>query len=614
MMKKRLLSMLLVLTLLSSLSVPALAASYSDLKGHWAESYIEELSDLGYLTGYTDGTVKPNKTITACEALALLSRFYPVDEDIAEWIHEDYGSFVEAYIDPSLSWAYDEIEICLAAGILSQNELKNLRLTAAIEKELLSVLLVRALQLTDEASEATKDGVTLTFTDTNEITESYRGHIAVLVENKIIEGNDKNQFTPHASVTRAVVSAMVVRGLDYVETLGKDFVLEGYESYSKRSGVITAVTGSTVTFRDESGLSRIYTIPTSAKVTVGGESKVLTDAYVGCYVTIRVENEKVASVTVRNEESVTWLQGTLTDIGQSSNSYNLYVKNLDTGKSTRILSPSGATVTINGEKKALSDLKENMFVTLTLKNDRAMEVSAVSGNSTVTGTISSLTYGAPVILNVTSSDGGTVQFLLDLTDLPTIMRGDNEVTIERLSAGDEITLTIEGSTLKKIAAKSNENTIDGTVTSIVATTAGTTWIITDADGTAHSLTLDPTAAAYQGSKAILVSVVQAGDTVSVVADGKTITEVYLKSSNGNTATKVSGTVLVVDTKAKQITVLNASGKLVYVSTSSVGSIVDATGNGKTISLSNLEVNSQILAYGSYTDGSNFSATSIIVEG
>ena len=70
----------------------------------------------------------------------------------------------------------------------------------------------------------------------------------------------------------------------------------------------------------------------------------------------------------------------------------------------------------------------------------------------------------------------------------------------------------------------------------------------------------------------------------------------------------------VDTKAKQITVLNASGKLVYVSTSSVGSIVDATGNGKTISLSNLEVNSQILAYGSYTDGSNFSATSIIVEG
>lgn len=68
----------------------------------------------------------------------------------------------------------------------------------------------------------------------------------------------------------------------------------------------------------------------------------------------------------------------------------------------------------------------------------------------------------------------------------------------------------------------------------------------------------------------------------------------------------------VDAKAKQITVLSSTNKLVYISTRSVGSIVNAS-TGKTLTLSNVDVNSQLLAYGEYTDASNFSATSIIIE-
>lgn len=611
-MKKRLLSLLLAITLLTSASVTVMAASYSDLKGHWAESYITELSDLGYLTGYTDGTVKPNKTITACEAIALLSRFYSVEEDVTQWIHEDYGDFVETYIDPNLSWAYDEIEMCLAAGILSEKELRSLRLTAPIEKELLSVLLVRALQLTDEAAELVEEGVELTFSDTDEIAASYRGHIAVLVNNGIIEGNDKNQFTPHAEVTRGVVAAMVVRGLEYVEQQGGDLALSGYENFSKRTGVLTGYSSSVLTLRDTDGVSRSYTIPATASVTVGGEAKALSDAYVGCYVTIRVEDASVTTVTVRNEEGISWTQGKLTEVGKTSNGYNLYLTDLDTGKSARHLAPTDATVTINGEKKALSDLKAGMFLTATLKNDRISDVAAVSGSNSLTGTIQTLTFGAPVVLEVSSEDGGSIRFLLDLADLPTIMRGDNQVSIERLSVGDEVTLTIDQCELSKISAKASEDTLDGILTSIISTAAGTTWMITDAENQTHSLVIDPAANAYQGSKAILIGIIQVGDTISVVSDGKTITEVYLKSAGGDTANKLSGTVLVVDAKAKQITVLSSTNKLVYISTRSVGSIVNAS-TGKTLTLSNVDVNSQLLAYGEYTDASNFSATSIIIE-
>ena len=611
-MKKRLLTLFLVLTLLASMAVPALAAEYSDLAGHWSEPYITELTKLGYLTGYTDGTVKPDKTITACEALVLLSRFYPVDDATAQWVHEDYGTFVETYIDPSLSWAYSNIEVCLAAGILSQNELKNLRLTSPIDKELLSVLLVRALKLTDEAAKANEEGVKLTFDDTEDIAEAYRGHVAVLVNAGIIEGNNKNQFTPHASVTRGVVAAMVVRGLDYVKEQNKTLVLEDYTNFAKRTGVITAVSGNTLTLRDENGISRRYTIPTTASVTVGSQSVTLSATYVNCYVTLRVENSTVTAVTIRNEEGVSFTQGALTSITQASGGYNLYIRDLDTGKSTRHLVSSSTSTTINGETKTVADLKTGMFLTATLKGDQISSISAASGDFTMSAKITSLTYGATVALGLSSSDGSTIEYLLDLTDLPTIKRGSNEVSIERLNVGDDVTLTIKNSVLTEIAATANENTLDGTLSSIVATTSGTTWIITDSNGSNHSLVLSNTASAYQGSKSILPSVIQVGDTVSVVAEGDVISVIYLKSAVSDTATKLSGTVLVVDNATRQITVLNSAGKLVYIQVPTSASVIDATTG--TLALSKIEPNSQLVAYGSYSDASNFAATSVIIEG
>lgn len=47
---------------------------FSDTKGHWAESYIEKAATLGWITGYTDGTFKPDQNITRAEAMTLINR------------------------------------------------------------------------------------------------------------------------------------------------------------------------------------------------------------------------------------------------------------------------------------------------------------------------------------------------------------------------------------------------------------------------------------------------------------------------------------------------------------------------------------------------------------
>jgi len=46
--------------------------SFTDIKGHWAESYIEYCADLGIISGRGDGTFDPDATVTAIEATKMV--------------------------------------------------------------------------------------------------------------------------------------------------------------------------------------------------------------------------------------------------------------------------------------------------------------------------------------------------------------------------------------------------------------------------------------------------------------------------------------------------------------------------------------------------------------
>ncbi|WP_423230878.1 S-layer homology domain-containing protein [Acetivibrio saccincola] len=48
--------------------------TFEDAKGHWAENYIEQLTRLGYISGYPDGTFKPENKILRSETVALMNR------------------------------------------------------------------------------------------------------------------------------------------------------------------------------------------------------------------------------------------------------------------------------------------------------------------------------------------------------------------------------------------------------------------------------------------------------------------------------------------------------------------------------------------------------------
>ena len=60
--------MALTVTVLAlSASIPSYAVDYSDIDNHWAKSYIETLSNYEAISGYPDGSFKPNLTIRSEE-------------------------------------------------------------------------------------------------------------------------------------------------------------------------------------------------------------------------------------------------------------------------------------------------------------------------------------------------------------------------------------------------------------------------------------------------------------------------------------------------------------------------------------------------------------------
>ena len=59
------------------------ANMFSDISGHWAAEAINKAADIGWITGYSDGTFKPNQYITRAEAMTLINRvlYRLVDND-----------------------------------------------------------------------------------------------------------------------------------------------------------------------------------------------------------------------------------------------------------------------------------------------------------------------------------------------------------------------------------------------------------------------------------------------------------------------------------------------------------------------------------------------------
>ncbi|MEB3289905.1 MAG: S-layer homology domain-containing protein [Leptolyngbya sp.] len=92
-------------------AAPTVVSRFVDLQGHWAVAYIEALADRDLVKGFTDGTFRPNDTITRAQFAALVASSYgsrPFVRPTREFLD----------VPPAL-WAYRAIDLAQRQGFVS---------------------------------------------------------------------------------------------------------------------------------------------------------------------------------------------------------------------------------------------------------------------------------------------------------------------------------------------------------------------------------------------------------------------------------------------------------------------------------------------------------------
>lgn len=222
---KGLLVCLLLITLPLNTSAASNSTSFNDVQqDSWSYPYIKFLSERGIITGYPDGTFKPNSPINRLQAATMLTRALSVDTSYySAPYYEDVNERTYGY--PVIATSTDEGWFDFIAD-------ENFGAGKVVTRGDMAALLSRSFSLPNHPEYYFQFSF-------NDVLQRYWAieHIEALAFNNIVEGYDDGTFRPHNPVTRAQFSKMVYLAMQQSQdTLVmnhnlKDY-LEGYLGYS----------------------------------------------------------------------------------------------------------------------------------------------------------------------------------------------------------------------------------------------------------------------------------------------------------------------------------------------------------------------------------------------
>lgn len=189
--------------LLGMLPMTALADNFSDIKGHWAESQINEMINEGIVKGYPDGSFKPDGDISRAEFVSLIVKAFKLTKAKGK----DFD-------DISNHWAKDAILTANAHGIVNGYSDTKFGPDNPITREQMAVMIVKAAHLTDNSKGKT-------FVDSHDISEWAKKAVAIASSNQLITGYPDNTFKPSGNTSRAEATAVLSKSLILANLVAK---------------------------------------------------------------------------------------------------------------------------------------------------------------------------------------------------------------------------------------------------------------------------------------------------------------------------------------------------------------------------------------------------------
>ncbi len=188
--RSKVLSLIIMLLMLIS-SVSTVYAQVSDVEKHWAKEEISYMLDKGYLTGYPDGTFRPENNVSKAE-------FYRIINNLMGYTEKAEFGFKDV---KSEDWFYNDVAKGIKMGYLIDAEFLNPRDFITREE------VARIIGVTFKLSENVES--TTYFKDYTLISPSAAGFIGTLKDEGYIAGFPDGNFEPLNNIKRSEVVKML---------------------------------------------------------------------------------------------------------------------------------------------------------------------------------------------------------------------------------------------------------------------------------------------------------------------------------------------------------------------------------------------------------------------
>ncbi|ONI39002.1 hypothetical protein AN639_09995 [Candidatus Epulonipiscium fishelsonii] len=171
--------------------------NFWDIETHWAKENIENLIDTNILSGYEDGTFRPDEPMTRAQLASSIQKIFGIQQDAPR------KEYVDVTIENSLY--YDEIQTIAGAGILNDygTEFKPNQL---ITKEEALFGIVQAYKMSEEI---TNQNLSEAFKDAQNISDWAEDAVNVLFSQGYISAKQDGTFGADDQITRAQFMTLI---------------------------------------------------------------------------------------------------------------------------------------------------------------------------------------------------------------------------------------------------------------------------------------------------------------------------------------------------------------------------------------------------------------------
>lgn len=208
--KRMLPAILLVITMTFSALPVAQAAvnnGFTDLKSDsWAYQSVTDMTRRGVISGYEDGSFRPDNSITREEFAALITKTFLLDTTVTQEVY-----YTDVLPD---RWSYKDINASknYLAGYHPPNGKSFFDPEAKATREDVAVAIVKASGFAKNDLK-NKEILNKKFSDVDKISFGLRDYVAIATERNLINGYSDGTFGPDKTISRAEVAALLYRSI-----------------------------------------------------------------------------------------------------------------------------------------------------------------------------------------------------------------------------------------------------------------------------------------------------------------------------------------------------------------------------------------------------------------